>query len=78
MSAAPAPLGGGAGAVPLYGLHVVFGHQAKSGRWIREPTADFTCRYGCSYTTAGADQVAQFTKVIDAYHRRHCLKNTRP
>ena len=71
MSQTPARLGAG-----LYGLYVDLGQfDHRSRVWIRHPAADFTCRYGCSWSRSGATAVAQFCAVIDAYHAQHCLKN---
>lgn len=57
----------------LFGLWVDFGHlNPRSGRWLREPAADFTCRHGCTHTAGGALDVARFCRDVDAYHAQHC------
>lgn len=57
----------------LFGLHVDFGHYSPAqGRWLREPSASFTCRSGCSRSTSGAANVGQFCRAITAWHLASC------
>lgn len=57
----------------LHGLYVDCGHySAASGRWIREPRGEFTCRYGCALFAAGPDQVTRLCRAVWAWHAAHC------
>lgn len=63
----------------LPGLYVDLGYYDHRNRvWIRHPTADFTCRYGCSWSRSGAAAVAEFCAVIDRYHAQHCTHGEDP
>lgn len=59
----------------LYGLHVDFGrYDHRSARWLRQPTARFTCRHGCHVTVVGPLKVAALTaRTTD--HARTCPGN---
>ncbi|MFJ9381858.1 hypothetical protein [Streptomyces sp. NPDC101455] len=65
-------MAGWAPAERLFGLWVDFGHCTKSGRWLRSPAARFTCRRGCHFMAAGAEDVARFTVRVDTHHARIC------
>jgi hypothetical protein len=57
----------------LFGLWVDAGWcDAKTGRWVREPAAEFTCRHGCTRHAAGAVDVTQFCQAITAWHIATC------
>lgn len=55
------------------GLYVDFGHYSPTAhRWVREPYAEFTCRFGCLRSAAGPADVTQFCRAITAWHTAHC------
>lgn len=56
----------------LFGLWVEFGHHSLARGWVRPPAARFACRHGCTYEAHGPEQVAAFTRGIDAHHARYC------
>jgi hypothetical protein len=56
----------------LHGLRVDLGYRDSDRQWVRQPSADFTCRHGCAHSTVGVAEVARFTAVITQYHARHC------
>lgn len=70
--AAPQAGAGGPWLPGIHGLRVDLGHRDARGRWLRPPTADFTCHRGCARTAAGAEAVAAFCARIDQHHARHC------
>jgi hypothetical protein len=61
----------------LFGLYVDCGHYSvKTGRWLREPFAEFTCRAGCVRCASGPAQVAHFVAAIWTWHTRNCPGGT--
>jgi hypothetical protein len=56
----------------LHGLRVHLGARDSRGHWIRLPSADFTCRHGCTWATSGVAEVARFAAVITQHHARLC------
>jgi hypothetical protein len=58
--------------VVLPGLYVHLGRRDAAGKWIQRPVAEFRCRFGCEYGTAGPTEVAAFCARIDVYHGRTC------
>lgn len=57
----------------LFGLRVDLGvRDRRSGRWIRPPAADLTCRWGCTAAASGPEAVARFCGQAAAEHARHC------
>lgn len=65
--------GGWRPAEQLFGLWVDCGHYSTSrGRWLRPPYARYCCPRGCLFEARGHDQVAAFTKALNAHHARHC------
>lgn len=57
----------------LFGLWVDAGwRDVKSGRWVREPAAEFVCRHGCTRSAAGEAAVRQLCQSMAAWHLAHC------
>lgn len=60
-------------ALGLFGLYVDAGHYSTAAhRWVREPVAELTCRYGCLRSAVGPADVAQMCRAVTAWHIATC------
>lgn len=60
---------------PEPGIQIDPGQQDGRGRWIRIPTADYTCPACHETESSSGDQVAHFAKHIETEHRDRCTAN---
>ncbi|MFI8535429.1 hypothetical protein ACIGMX_34930 [Streptomyces aquilus] len=60
---------------PEPGIRLDTGQQDSRGRWIRVPTADYTCPACGATESASGDQVAHFATHIETEHRTRCTAN---
>lgn len=59
-------------AVVVGWLRVDCGQQARGGRWVRFPAADYWCGYCGRIESASGDQVAGFVTRVRAAHASTC------